>query len=432
MKEPGTALRPGLFLGGIRLLAYIQSALRRVRFGPIGEAFMGENKRTQDSANSATFDALGYIALASGFGLAASIIYGANFSLTGAILAGLASVLGYAVGGLGGFLFGFPRYTDNAAISSVEDLKRAVANGRPGAATASPVALNANTNLERIVDWLMTIIVGAALVNIRDMISWGSEFSRQVTQAVQAESFTNSGMPGALLILPFMIGGFLHLYLWARRYLLEEWAGVDQAIRKFTQEVKEVKEAVAQEVQEVKKAASQQLSEVQSDVDRLKARIWPVGPASLQRISESLKAAKAPSAVIDDILKRYREADSWESEPFQQFAEPKAGPFELSATAKSIPGNRFEVHLDLRRSDNAPAEYAVAWLLHNTFDEPVIVQSGVDKARGYDIWIDEDFIVAALVIEKSDEGNGTSARKLALDLSSLEVFRKPPQDTEAK
>ena len=200
-------------------------------------------------------------------------------------------------------------------------------------------------------------------------------------EAVHADPSTASAMPGALLVLPFMIGGFLHLYLWARRYLLKEWIEADPALQQVAQEVQEVKE----------------------DISRLKARVWPVGPAALQRITDSLKAEGVAHDIVEDILKRYREATEWDSEPFDQFARSMAGPFVLSAEGKKSQ-DRFEVKLTVKRNDGGSSNYVVVFLLHNTYDDPMILKTSTEAGNGFSVWMDEDFIVGALVIEKGKDG----------------------------
>src|SRR5687767_8256239 len=97
------------------------------------EEAVRSGKKEDESRDQRTSYALSWIVLASAIGLFASAAYGISFSSRGAILALLASILGYAAGGLLGFLFGFPRYTENAPVQSADDLK-AAARGQDAAA----------------------------------------------------------------------------------------------------------------------------------------------------------------------------------------------------------------------------------------------------------------------------------------------------------
>jgi uncharacterized integral membrane protein len=106
------------------------------------------------------------------FGLAGIAVWSVSFSAAGHqlstfganILVALASA---AVGSLLGFLFGIPRTLDPASRVAV-----AAAADRAGSAASSQAALAANTNLERISDWLTTLLIGATLVQTGQVITW--------------------------------------------------------------------------------------------------------------------------------------------------------------------------------------------------------------------------------------------------------------------
>src|SRR5258706_2661373 len=139
-----------------------------------------------DESRGYTRNALKTIAGVTVVAMLASVIYGSLYSYKAAILAFLASLLGFAVGGLTGFLFGFPRYTEGAAVAGIEDLRNALATRDSGAIQQGriPQNLRPNTNLERIVDWLMTMIVGATLVSLKELVSWGTEQFQSLSAAV--------------------------------------------------------------------------------------------------------------------------------------------------------------------------------------------------------------------------------------------------------
>jgi hypothetical protein len=371
---------------------------------------MTSQSPSRDAGTRVTLQALWYIAVIATVGLAISAYYGSQFSTRGAVLAILSSTLGYAFGGLGGFLFGFPRYTDSATVANLEDLKKALSRESEASASGPRGRLNANTNLERIVDWLMSIIVGGALVNIRELSDWAMEIFRKLTIAIegnQAQSCigpicTESFIPGAVLVLPFVIGGFLHLYLWARRYLPGEWTAADEDFSKVVA----------------------QLEGIETSVNRLGSQLWTVRDAVLGTMSRELGVLGVPSKAIDDISSRYRSATSWDSEPFEHFGNAREGDFELTATAKEVGGtNPFEINCAVKPLREITNEYKVVFLLHNTFDEPIKIVDGADAATGVVIWTSEDFIVGALVIEVSKNDNPPKLTKLSLDLGILPLFK---------
>ncbi len=121
------------------------------------------------------------------------------------VLIGLASA---AAGALLGFLFGIPRTLDPASRVAVAN---AAAEGGPAA--SSQAALAANTNLERVSDWLTTLLIGATLVQAGKVVDWvgslGTTFSGDVTIATLTP----------LIVVYYSALGFLGIYLVTRLYL---------------------------------------------------------------------------------------------------------------------------------------------------------------------------------------------------------------------
>ena len=129
------------------------------------------------------------------------------------LVSGAAAVLG----GMLGFIFGIPR----TALPSDE-----LATGTTVARMSTAARLVVNTNLERVSDWLTTLLIGATLtqlVNIPTAL-WG--------MAGRLANFTQAAPPPTLLtgqyrtvlvalMLYFFLTGFLGLYLITRLYLTQ-------------------------------------------------------------------------------------------------------------------------------------------------------------------------------------------------------------------
>lgn len=114
-----------------------------------------------------------------------------------------------SVGALAGFIFGIPRTLDPAARAAVAG---AASNG--GTADKTNAILASNTNLERISDWLTTLLVGATLVQMGSIIPGIKSFAAYLTtDAGKAQG------PIVLLLLYFFTLGFLGIYLITRLYL---------------------------------------------------------------------------------------------------------------------------------------------------------------------------------------------------------------------
>jgi hypothetical protein len=123
---------------------------------------------------------------------------------------GLDLLLGFAaagVGALAGFIFGIPRTPDPASRAAV-----ATVASQAGPAEKSHALLAANTNLERISDWLTTLLIGATLVQFKSIVTWitglGSAFIK----------IDNSTIIPAVIIYFFVLS-FLGVYLITRLYL---------------------------------------------------------------------------------------------------------------------------------------------------------------------------------------------------------------------
>ncbi|MCH5643953.1 hypothetical protein [Gordonia sp. ABSL49_1] len=94
------------------------------------------------------------------------------------------------VGGLLGFIFGVPRSRSHSATASTsQDL-------------ASKI--DANTNLEKISDWLTTVLVGVSLVQFRAIGDFIVDFSTSLA----ANMGTEPGDGTATFVGGVMIGGF--------------------------------------------------------------------------------------------------------------------------------------------------------------------------------------------------------------------------------
>ncbi|MFS8115251.1 hypothetical protein QD460_26315 [Rhizobium jaguaris] len=114
-----------------------------------------------------------------------------------------------AAGSVAGFIFGIPRTLDPAARAAVAG---AAADG--GVADKTNAMLAANTNLERISDWLTTLLIGATLVQIGAIIHWIRGFAEYL--------WTKDGQiygPVVLLLVYFFALAFLGIYLITRLYL---------------------------------------------------------------------------------------------------------------------------------------------------------------------------------------------------------------------
>jgi hypothetical protein len=109
-----------------------------------------------------------------------------------------------------GFVFGIPRTLDPASRAAV-----ATATSRGGSGAASNALMAANTNLERISDWLTTLLIGATLVQIKDIAAWVGGLGKGLFQGGQAAN--DAVIP--VIVIYFFTLAFLGVYLITRLYL---------------------------------------------------------------------------------------------------------------------------------------------------------------------------------------------------------------------
>ena len=124
----------------------------------------------------------------------------------------LVAIAAGAVGSLIGFIFGIPKSVTTS--TPVTDDARVV---------TTKTEYQGNTNLEQISDWLAKLLVGAGLVELKDI---GGALTRLGTTLGTAGCLGTCGaIVGPALVVGFSVTGFLLTYLWARIYLIDELRG---------------------------------------------------------------------------------------------------------------------------------------------------------------------------------------------------------------
>jgi hypothetical protein len=195
--------------------------------------------------------------------------------MAGAIGIGvLITIAGGAVGGLVGFLFSLPRVL--SGDPSLVDSKGDGEDKDPGTPASSLEArsrkrarlLGSNTNLERISEWLTTMLVGVGLTQVPSLFSYAATFSNFVR--VNAAVFAGSnGAPASAGVLPLVaplllaigvISGFLFFYLYTRLALSPLFLKVEDILAREIEE-----EAVEAQAVEGFRAAAAELADTWED-----------------------------------------------------------------------------------------------------------------------------------------------------------------------
>jgi len=113
-----------------------------------------------------------------------------------------------AAGALFGFVFGIPRSLEPASRAAVVAVARLDDQ-------AARVAMGVNTNLERISDWLTTLLIGATLVQIKTIAEWVGALGKGLLSGGTAAN--DAIVP--IIVIYFFALSFLGVYLITRLYL---------------------------------------------------------------------------------------------------------------------------------------------------------------------------------------------------------------------
>lgn len=151
----------------------------------------------------------------------------------GSLLAGLAvPTAAFAAGVLLGLLFAIP-LIGSGSVAPASDPDSGGAAGDPGQPLRGKPGHN--DSLVRVSQWLATVIVGASLVQLNELLAVLDRAGAAVSVALLGcgascdKTHASVGVVGTALIVAFSIGGFLVGYLWTRVIFYIELWGVERA-----------------------------------------------------------------------------------------------------------------------------------------------------------------------------------------------------------
>ena len=348
--------------------------------------------RSPTTKNSQVALAIAVIVASSLVGIVGAMAYGfaargSGFwnSISGAFAALLGCVGAFSAGGMLGLLFGSPTWGSTPAAA-----------GKGGGDAQG--GIRPNTSLERIAEWLTTMIVGLSLVHLPGIRDEATNMAVWMTQAITSTN-TKNGTPGIAIAVSFSFAGFLLVYLWSMRFLPNE-------LRESYDHLKERAEQAESALAAFKKTAVFEVPESKLDAYRV---LFQQNAIDVQ--------------LTEEVLARYRTATKVDAEPMKNFG-PSQDPsgYGLSAAFKDIGSGMYEVVIQLAVPANNAAT-KVFWLLHNTYAPDVVSECPINGARGtsYTSNINEPFWVGALVPLP-----GGKALKLALNLYEVPGAPKAP------
>jgi hypothetical protein len=136
-----------------------------------------------------------------------------NFCRAFAILF-MVAASSYAIGNVLGFLFGIPK--------TIQDQKN-----------SSEVTYQVNTSIEQLSDWLTKMIVGAGLVELKDLIALIRNISAKVVADIGSQSSQSIVIAS---IICFMVLGFFVTYFSTRLYIANALASANAELQEFSDE----------------------------------------------------------------------------------------------------------------------------------------------------------------------------------------------------
>jgi hypothetical protein len=155
------------------------------------------------------------------------------FALTTGLNLGLLLLwsLAYVVtGGLLGFIFSVPKLISDAKgmIANPENLTD---NAKQKASVATlKTKVQENTNLTQISDWLTKVIIGATLVQVRQIPKFVLQVATHMGKGLSTGAFSASNeqavTASAAIIIFFSVWGFICGYLVMKLVLTEQFADV--------------------------------------------------------------------------------------------------------------------------------------------------------------------------------------------------------------
>lgn len=297
-------------------------------------------------------------------------------SLAGGLVALMSGAASFAVGGILGLLFGAP------SVSG--------ASNQPGTAGAGAApqggGVRPNTSLERIADWLTTMIVGLTLVNLSVIWQRTSEASVWLTREIADDPKTLNGTPGIVIALSFGFAGFLLMYLWSLRFLPSE-------LRQ-----------------------SYQLQVLANAISKLNKQLvqYAVPEAALDRQLADMKTAGVDDATLTDVRRRYLAATSTDYEAIKDFGPATLQGYSLAVKLTDAGAGFWSFVATL--SASAASTGNVFWLLHNTFTPNVTTACPINVNEAtYTSTANEPFWIGVVIPQQ----NGPAIR-LAFDLGTAD------------
>lgn len=267
-----------------------------------------------------------------------------------------------SVGGLLGFLFGMPRGPVESPPADDGSDKVALS-----------ITYRPSNNLEQVSDWLTKILIGVGLVELTKLQGALSALGRSVEMSF-AGAPAGTGVATQIVVLTFLVFGFLASFLWTRIYYGPLQTLADRDVVNSLQAKLVVSQTeLKQEKETRKKAVSVAHSMVKGEIAIPSAP--PLKREAPARARATSDLQEWPADVRQKIEEFKKLPADWNTDPGAQVfpeALDQANGRRLEAEIELELNDALIIKLRVRRVSGEPLGGPVAFLLHPTFTERII------------------------------------------------------------
>jgi len=311
-------------------------------------------------------------------------------SLPVALVEMLLGATALSVGAFFGFLFGMPRPAPDGSGDS---------------------AYRPSTNLEQVSDWLTKILIGAGLVelaSLRDSLAGiGTLVSKTVTPAPNG-----AGIVSQLVVLVFLVVGFLSSFLWTRLYYGRIQTLTD---RSLSREVEALKRETKESIKALAKGGiSSSAASGAAAASATPAAASAAGAPGNLSLTNNAPASQLPSEIEQKIEKFMEAPRVWDSDPNVKLfrgATREANGRRLDSEVVSDLGGGLLIKLTVVRVSGDPLIAETLFLLHPTIPQRIHRVVPRDNVAETSFYAEGTFTAVAIA------DNGQTV--LAYDLANL-------------
>lgn len=318
----------------------------------------------------------------------------ARYYLTAVSAAMLVAGSCFCIGGLLGFLFGIPRLINNPVeTDNIKDKNQIIEND----------------NLVQISDWVTKIIVGVGLTQFYQISTSLMELGVYLSPIFKCGLLIDDSakIVAIVIVLYFLVLGFLCAYLWTRLYFSKMLAKSQSDVQEIQEELDNKKEELNDKQNELDEKGKQ-LEEKQTElVEKEEELLKTENEVKALATSFSKPIIDLKSKIITDLSK-----EDPNKNRFGGKAESNERMLNAIVTPTSYDDELFTVILEVNSINNKnPLTGEVTFHLHPTFNNPTEVLNVKDGIAKLNLIAYGAFTVGV----ECDEGK----TKLELDLAEL-------------